>query len=139
MPRILENPSIIVQSQNSPSRLAIFGEVTDRNGAPVTTILELMPTNKGGQVLNIIASAYGKTSNPAQFIENSGLVYLDPNKNRTKSWLQGLGLQLPSDTTAFGSVGSVTCHGDEVKVVSVPYKQYMYGENIDSQISKKYA
>lgn len=141
VPQIIEKPVIIVQSQNSPSRLAIFGEVTDRNGAPVTTILELMPTNKGGQVLNmnIIASAYGKTSNPAQFIENSGLVYLDPNKNRTKSWMQGLGLQLPSDTTAFGSIGSVTYHGDEVKVVSVPYRQYMYGENIDSQISKRYS
>lgn len=129
VPEILEHPVIVLQSKSSGSRLAIFGEVQDANGAPVTAILELQPTNKGGELLdmNVIASAYGKDSSPANFIQSSGLVYLDPNKNRTKSWLQGLGLQLPSDTVAFGSVGSVSYQDGKVKIESVPYRQYMQG------------
>ena len=127
VPYILENPVVILQSQNSDSRLAIFGEVTDKNGAPVTAILELQPTNKGGQILdmNVIASAYGKDSNPAGFIMNSGLVYLDENEKRTKRWLQGLGLQLPSDTTAIGSIGSISYSDGKVKIESTPASQYM--------------
>ena len=127
VPNVLENPIIVLKSQNSDSRIAVFGEVTDSNGAPVTAILELQPTNKGGQLLdmNIIASAYGKDTNPAGFILNSDLLYLDPDKNRTKGWLQGLGLQLPSDTTALGSIGTISYQDGKVKIEGVPYSQYM--------------
>ena len=127
VPNVLENPIIVLKSQNSDSRIAVFGEVTDSNGAPVTAILELQPTNKGGQLLdmNIIASAYGKDTNPAGFVQKSDLLYLDPDKNRTKSWLQGLGLQLPSDTTALGSIGTISYQDGKVKIEGVPYSQYM--------------
>ena len=127
VPSVLENPIIVLKSQNSDSRIAVFGEVTDSNGAPVTAILELQPTNKGGQLLdmNIIASAYGKDTNPAGFVQKSDLLYLDPDKNRTKSWLQGLGLQLPSDTTALGSIGTISYQDGKVKIEGVPYSQYM--------------
>ncbi|NLH01235.1 MAG: hypothetical protein GX488_04930 [Clostridiales bacterium] len=114
---------------------------TDKNGAPVTAVLELQPTNKGGELLNmnVIASAYGKDSNPAGFIRNSDLLYLDPNKNRTESWMQGLGLQLPSDATAFGSIGTISYPDGKVKIDGVPYEEYMqngreeYAEETDSE------
>lgn len=127
VPEILEHPIVVLQSKSIGSRLVVFGEVQDANGAPVTAILELAPTSRGGELLdmNVIASAYGKDASPENFIQSSGLVYLDPNKNRTKSWLQGLGLQLPSDTTAFGSVGSVSYQNGKVKIESVPFAQYM--------------
>lgn len=143
VPYILENPVLVLQSQNSDSRLAIFGEVTDTNGAPVTAILELQPTNKGGQILDmsVIASAYGKDTNPAGFIINSDLVYMDPNKKRTKRWLQGLGLQLPSDTTAIGSIGSISYSDGKVKIESTPASQYMQfkSENAGENPEKKYS
>ena len=128
VPQILENPVIILASKQSDSRLVIFGTVTDSNGVPVTAILELQPTNKGGQILDmqIIASAYGK-DNTKGLVESSGLVYLDPDKQRTKSWMQGLGLQLPSDTTALGSIGSIAYPDGKVKIESIPYSQYMQG------------
>ena len=126
VPQILENPVIILASKQSDSRLVIFGTVTDANGTPVTAILELQPTNKGGQILNmqIIASAYGK-DNTRGLVESSGIVYLDPNKERTKNWMQSVGLQSPSDATVLGSVGSVTYPNGKVKIESVPYSQYM--------------
>lgn len=109
VPQILENPVIVLESKQSDSSLVMFGTVTDTAGKPVTAILELQPTNKGGQILdmNVIASAYWK-NNAKKRVQNSGLVYLDTNVKRTKSWMQGVGLQLPADTSAFGSVGSIT-------------------------------
>lgn len=129
VPQILENPIAVLKSQQSESRLALFGEIYDADGAPVTAILELQPTNQGGRLLdmNVVASAYGKDSSPARFVENSELLYLDPNKNRTKKWMQGLGLQLPSGTTTFGSIGTVSYQDGIVKIEGVPYHQYIQG------------
>ena len=132
VPYILENPVIILKSQNSDSRIVIFGEITDVNGAPVTVVLELQPTNKGGQILNmsVVASAYGKDSNPAGFILNSEIIYID--ENRAKNWLQGLGLQLSSDTTVSDSIGSITYPDGKVKITSTPANKYIrkIGKNV---------
>ncbi|PWL46830.1 MAG: hypothetical protein DBY45_01795 [Clostridiales bacterium] len=134
VPEILEHPVAVLKSKNSESRIVVFGEIVDAKGAPVTAILELNPTNKGGQLLdmNVIASAYGKDSNPSAFIRNSELLYLDTNRKRTQSWMQGLGLQLPSDTTALGSIGSITYQDGKVKIVGVPYEQYIQGASKDT-------
>ena len=87
---------------------------------------------------SVIASAYGK-DNAKGLVESSGLVYIDPNKNRTESWLQGLGLQLPSDTTALGSVGRITYPDGKVKIDSIPYTQYMQtgSENVNGKLSRR--
>ena len=65
VPQILENPIVVLKSKNMSTRIVVFGEIRDGNNAPVTAVLELQPTNRGGQVLNLnlIASAYGKTNN----------------------------------------------------------------------------
>lgn len=75
--------------------------------------------------MSVIASAYGK-NNAKNLVESSGIVYLDTNIERTKNWMQGLGLQLPSDTTVLGSVGSITYQDGKVNIESVPYEQYIH-------------
>ena len=127
---ILENPIAILKSKKMESRIVLFGDVVDGNGKPVTAILELQPTTRGGELLrlNIIASAYGK-DNTKSLIQSSDLLYLDPNKNRTDTWLQGLGLQLPSNATTYGSIGSITYQDGEVKIVGVPYEDYANRRN----------
>ena len=125
VPEILENPVIVMPSKNSDSRIVMFGEVMDANGEPVTTILELQPTGKGGQIMdmNVVASAYGKDGNPARFIQSSGVLYLDPNKTRTEQWLHSIGLQLPSGLTTLGPIGSITYQNGKVKMESIPASQ----------------
>lgn len=125
VPEILENPVIVMPSKNSDSRIVMFGEVMDANGEPVTTILELQPTGKSGQImdLNVVASAYGKDGNPARFIQSSGVLYLDPNKTRTERWLHSIGLQLPSGLTTLGPIGSITYQNGKVKMESIPASQ----------------
>ena len=127
VPNIMEDPVLVLKSQQHDSRLVIFGELIDVAGDPVLAILELEPTTKGGEVMNInvIASAYGKDSNPAGFIMSSDLLYIDANKNRTQEWVQSVGLQLPSDAITLGSVGSITYPDGKVKITGVPAKQYM--------------
>jgi hypothetical protein len=127
VPEILENPMLVLSSQSKESRIVVLGTVVDEAGSPVVAILELAPTSKKGRALNlnILASAYGKDTSPAQFVRKSGLLYINPEKNRTNKWLQSLGLQLPSGTVSYGSVGSITYSGDKVKINSVPYENYM--------------
>lgn len=125
VPYILENPIIVVTSKYADSRVLLFADITDIQGAPVTAVLELAPTSKGGQVvdLNVIISAYGKNKDPNEFVRNSSVLFLDKDRKRTNTWLQGLGLQLPSDTTTYGSIGKVSYFDDYVKVEGVPYEQ----------------
>ena len=138
VPQVLEHPIVVLKSQNTDSRIVMFGEIMDNAGKPVTAVLELMPTSRDGRVLdlNVIASAYGK-DHIKSFIGSNDLLYLDPNKKRTDTWLQGLGLQLPSDTTTYGPIGTITYHDGEVKISGVPYDQYMQedGEKYTPQYS----
>lgn len=125
VPDILENPVVVLESKQSSSRIAVFGEVTDSSGNPVTAILELQPTGMGGEIMdmNVVASAYGKDGNPARFIQSSGVLYLDPNKTRTERWLHSIGLQLPSGLTTLGPIGSITYQNGKVKMESIPASQ----------------
>lgn len=117
VPQILENPVIILKSKNIDSRIVLFGEVQDLSGKPVTAVMELMPTNKTGRVLdlNIVASAYGKDQ-IKNFIRSSEVLYLDPNKKRTDTWLKSFGLQLPSGTATYGSIGNISYAGGQVNI-----------------------
>ena len=125
VPDILENPVVVLESKQSSSRIAVFGEVTDSSGNPVTAILELQPTGMGGEIMdmNVVVSAYGKDGNLARFIQSSGVLYLDPNKTRTEQWLHSIGLQLPSGLTTLGPIGSITYQNGKVKMESIPASQ----------------
>lgn len=129
VPQIMETPVIILKSQNSNSRITMFGEVRDSKGNLVLAVLELEPTARNGRILNmnVVASAYGKDSNPNGFVKNSELLYLDPNKNRTQKWMQSVGLQLPSGTNTLGSIGTITYKDGKVNIQGVPYNQFMQG------------
>ncbi len=59
--------------------------------------------------------------------EHIELPYLDRNKERTERWMQGLGLQLPSDASTFGSIGTITDQGGTVKIAGVPSEKAMPG------------
>ncbi len=141
VPEILEDPIVILKSKQTDSRILIFGELYDTSGAPVTAILELKPTTRGGELIdiNIIASAYGKSNNPAGFIKNSELLYLNENKNRTKKWLQSVGLQLPSDITTLGPIGNVTYDDGNVNITGVPFSYILGNSEIQFSISESYS
>ena len=112
IPEILENPIMILQSKTRANRVVVFGEVVDEIGNPVMVALELKPSYHGKEIGNVvkIASAYTRKKGKGlqELINESDVLYIDENKNRTESWLQLLRLQLPSRVTNFGSISNVT-------------------------------
>ena len=117
VPDILENPILVMQSKQIDSRIVLFGEVFDANNVPVLAVLELNPKANHKYDLDVlkIASAYGKDTNPQRLINESKILYVDPNKNRTDSWLEGTGLQLPVDLKSYGSLGNIAYSDKSVK------------------------
>jgi len=117
VPNIIENPVLVMQSLRKDSRIVMFGEVFDADGAPVLAVLELKPTDQKGLVMDLIkiASSYGKNTNPQKLIDDSKLLYIDPNKNRTNSWLTSTRLQLPVAVTNYGSIDTVSQSDTAVK------------------------
>lgn len=115
VPNVLEHPILVMQSQTVMNRITLFGETVDANGKPVLVALELSPQNKSGEVqdFGVIASAYGKDS-AQTLIDNSDILFVEPDKRRTSNWLGLLRLQLPSRLTSSGSIQNVTLVGKDV-------------------------
>ena len=109
VPNIIENPIIVMQSQTVVNSITMFGEVSDIDGNPVLVAINLTPSNKKNneQDFYIVASAYGKNSAQG-IINNSDILYVEPDKKRTNNWLQIQRLQLPSSVTNYGPIHNVT-------------------------------
>ena len=93
VPQVLESPIVVLHSDTSrnadyASRIYMFGEVYDQTGKPVDVSLELLPTSyKGLEIDDImVTSAYGK-KNIQGLLNRDEILYIDPNKNRTNTWL----------------------------------------------------
>ena len=130
VPQILENPVVILKSRTQDNSITLFGDVTAANGERVMAALHLTPRASGNMEteFTLLASAYGRSEgNIRNLLNNSEVLYLDPNKNRTDTWLMSLGVQFPSDQPAYGPIGTITYHDGEVKISGVPYSQYMQG------------
>ena len=114
VPKILEDPMLILQSVTEINRVVIYGELYDDLGNPVLCALELTPN---GSIQNFIkiASAYGKESGLQKQINESPILYINPDKKRTDSWFQTRRLQLPVGVTNYGPIGKITLLKRNVK------------------------
>ena len=130
VPELLENPVIIMQSQTVTNRATVLGDL-DAGGKPVLCALELKPD---GNISNfiVIASAYPKSA-VQNLINTSDILYVDPNKNRTDSWLSSRGLQLPEGVTNYGSIGSISYTDKNVK------GQIVFGEEKNAKTAMQEA
>lgn len=84
---------------------------------PVLVALELLPTkNKGTTVLDfaIIKSAYSKNA-LQQYLNENSILYIDPNKKRTDSWLSLTRLRLPFGENRYGSIRKIAYADGKVK------------------------
>lgn len=79
---------------------------------PVLAVLLLNPTDRGGNSINIlkVASAYGKDTNPQGLIDNSKILYVEPNKKRTQNWLSVNRLQLPLPSSSYGFINTIVAN-----------------------------
>ena len=112
VPNILENPILVMESKTKEGRLTLFGEVYDQKNEPVLAVLLLNPTDRGGNSINIlkVASAYGKDTNAQGLIDNSKILYVEPNKKRTQNRLSVNRLQLPLPSSSYGFVNTIVAN-----------------------------
>lgn len=111
VPEILESPILIMDSITRSDSLVVLGDLVSNDGEPVIVSLLVDPKNKSGiiQDFGIITSSYGKKLSGLQkMINNSTIRYIEPNEKRTNKWLSALRLQLPSATTKYGSINTIT-------------------------------
>ena len=78
-------------------------------------------TSGNGEILdiNVVNNAYGKNRGFENFMKSSTFLYIDPNKKRTDTWCQRLGLQLPSGNTMYGSIGRISYADGDVNIQGV--------------------
>ncbi len=126
IPELLEHP-IIIQFSDAvdpqtrrpkyDSRITVLGELY-AEGKPVLVSLELLPTNQKKTVVldfAVITSAYSKGALQRYLDENS-ILYIEPNKKRTNSWLSLNRLQLPLGENRYGSIRKISYVDGKVKV-----------------------
>ena len=116
IPRVINEPMLILESKNTPSRVVMLGELVDEDGKTVLVVLELNPTNRKGIALDEIkiASAYGK-DNLQKFVNASKILYVHPDNTKTSSWLTSTRLQLPVESLTTGSMDNIPSTNSIVK------------------------
>ncbi len=122
VPDLIENPVVVMKSLTREDSIVLLGNVTGANGNRVMASLELTPRKGGGMEAEfaLLTSAYSRTKGNIQnLLKNSEILYLDPDKKRTDTWLMQLGVQFPSRQPVYGSIGSISYDREKVNIQGV--------------------
>lgn len=116
IPNMIENPILIMQSITQLNSIVVIGELCARNGEVVIAAIKVETRKQSGKILDfaVITSAYGK-GGLQHLIDNSNVLYIEPNKKRTNNWLKALRVQFPSALTSFGSIDRISYFNNEGK------------------------
>ena len=148
IPEILDDPILVLSSRNKGragsqnTRLVLFGSVKAQDGRPVLCVLDLQPVENRIVIQDMqkVTSAYTKDNDPVRFVRNSEVLYTSENKKRTTALLRTLGFQMPSELQRYGSMGSISYHGQNVKMEGVPFTgietQTKYQLDVDSDAAE---
>ena len=148
IPEILDDPIPVLSSRNKGragsqnTRLVLFGSVKAQDGRPVLCVLDLQPVENRIVIQDMqkATSAYTKDNDPVRFVRNSEVLYTSENKKRTTALLRTLGFQMPSELQRYGSMGSISYHGQNVKMEGVPFTeietQTKYQLDVDSDAAE---
>ena len=111
-----------------------------QDGRPVLCVLDLQPVENRIVIQDMqkATSAYTKDNDPVRFVRNSEVLYTSENKKRTTALLRTLGFQMPSELQRYGSMGSISYHGQNVKMEGVPFTEIEAsgGTHVESEDSR---
>jgi hypothetical protein len=57
-------------------------------------------------------------------------------KSRADNWFQGLGLQLPSDKTNYGSMGNIEYSKDKINIKGVPFSELIEMDRLEGKLNE---
>lgn len=129
IPKILDDPVMILASKAKSAAIVAFGSYKAQNGQPILSALDLKPYERRIAIEDMqkVLSAYTKTSSRdmsaeevgRQFLESSKVLYAD--EKRTIPLLRRLGNYTPSGLLRYGFTGSITYDGGNVNVDGVDF------------------
>lgn len=134
VPNMLENPVAVMKSRTRADSIVLFGDVVADNGSTVMAALELTPKAGGGMEaqFSLVTSAYGRsTGSVGNLVQNSEILYLDPDKKRTDTWLKSLRVQFPSHQLTYGSIGSIAYADGKVNISGVRLEDVVKGKSLE--------
>lgn len=108
IPRILESPVLILKSKNkikNNTRIVVFGTIKSEKGNPIIAILDLRPSEKNLVIdgMQKVTSSYAKSTNPAEFVSDSEVLYLE--KKKAISLLRTIGFHSPIELNETDFIG----------------------------------
>lgn len=138
VPEILDDPVLIMKSRNRKgknSRLVIFGAVKEKNGRPILSVLDLLPSEGRLQIddMQKVNSAYTR-DNARNYIEGGEILYADgrrtipllnavSEKNHRDSSSDRLAHTGPIGLLRSGSMGSITYGDNTVNISGIPFRE----------------
>ena len=129
VPKILEDPAMVLKSKTRTNSLVVLGTYRAQNGRPILAAMDLLPMENGVFVYGMqkLSSAYTKTGEVkstgadkgAAFLRNSDVLFLD--KKRATLILRPMGIQTPTSFLQSGYIGSISYKGSSVNIQGVPF------------------
>lgn len=136
IPKILEDPAIVLKSKTRKNSILVFGTYKAVNQKPFLASMDLRPMERGFAIddMQKVTSAYTKTEtlrktaeeNGRDFLLSSEVLFAD--KKRTASVLRPMGIYAPMELLRSGYVGSITYRGGKVNIEGVPFSS-VFREN----------
>lgn len=136
IPKILEDPAIVLKSKTRKNSIVVFGTYKAVNQKPFLASMDLRPMERGFAIddMQKVTSAYTKTEtlrktaeeNGRDFLLSSEVLFAD--KKRTASVLRPMGIYAPMELLRSGYVGSITYRGGKVNIEGVPFSS-VFREN----------
>ena len=139
IPKILEDPAIVLKSKTRKNSIVVFGTYKAVNQKPFLASMDLRPMERGFAIddMQKVTSAYTKTEtlrktaeeNGRDFLLSSEVLFAD--KKRTASVLRPMGIYAPMELLRSGYVGSITYRGRKVNIEGVPFSSVLHEKEAD--------
>lgn len=113
LPNILNDPTVITQSDYE-NTICVFSE-SYINNSPIMVGIVVTLNRNGTATVNKVRTLHARRDHSTNItVEN--ILYLNPDKKRTRRWFQALGTDVPSGGTSLGFIRSLTRKGKIVNI-----------------------
>ncbi len=112
IPSILRNPTVISEA-NVVNTVNVFGEMQIGN-SPIMVGIVVTPDRSGKNVINKVRTVHARRD-IGNVITDSNVLYLSPDKKRTRTWFQARGNVVPLGGTRYGFIRSIAPSDGSVK------------------------
>ncbi len=113
LPNILNDPTVITESDYE-NTICIFSE-SYFNNSPIMVGVVVILNRDGTATVNKVRTIHARRDHSTN-INSKNILYLNPKKERTHSWFQAMGTDVPSGGTSPGFIRSLTRRGKIVNV-----------------------